>query len=174
VRARYRRDPQARTPGQPRDRSSAARLATVLARRAARWVRRGYWATVPLVEMGPYLAYLVRRLADAGGQIRYEEVHSLNDLSQQAPLLANCAGLGARELVPDPTVRPAAALEDVPVLRDDATPSRRGWRCSPSTPTWRRWRWRQTSRVRGLSGLGTGRRHQTQHQPNLVGMKPRW
>ena len=34
------------------------------------------------------------------------EVNSLTELAGQAPLLANCAGLGARELVPDPSVHP--------------------------------------------------------------------
>lgn len=65
-----------------------------------------WWTTLPLVEMEVYLAHLVSRLAEAGGQIAYQEVRSLPDLARQAPLLANCAGLGARELVPDPTVRP--------------------------------------------------------------------
>ena len=34
------------------------------------------------------------------------EVDSLTELAEQAPPLANCAGLGARELVPDPSVHP--------------------------------------------------------------------
>jgi len=33
-------------------------------------------------------------------------VSSLTELAGQAPLLANCAGFGAQELVPDPSVRP--------------------------------------------------------------------
>jgi len=66
----------------------------------------GFWATLPLVDMPAYLDYLVRRLAGAGGQIEMAEVESLSELAGQAPLLANCAGLGARELVPDPSVRP--------------------------------------------------------------------
>lgn len=65
-----------------------------------------FWTTLPLVDMPIYLDYLVRRLKTAGGQIEHREVHSLRDLAGQAPLLVNCAGLGARHLVPDPTVRP--------------------------------------------------------------------
>jgi len=56
--------------------------------------------------MTVYLAYIVRRLTAAGGQIELEEVASLTKLAEQSPLLANCAGLGARELVPDPSVHP--------------------------------------------------------------------
>ncbi len=66
----------------------------------------GFWMTLPLVDMPVYLDYLVRRLAAAGGQIELTEADSLAELAAQAPLLANCAGLGARELVPDPAVRP--------------------------------------------------------------------
>jgi D-amino-acid oxidase len=66
----------------------------------------GFWATLPLVDMPLYLDYLVRRLAVAGGQIKLAEVDSLIGLAEQAPLVANCAGLGARGLVPDPSVRP--------------------------------------------------------------------
>ncbi len=66
----------------------------------------GFWARVPLVDMPIYLDYLVRRLAAAGGWIELAEVDSLSELAEQAPLLANCAGLGARELVLDSSVRP--------------------------------------------------------------------
>lgn len=65
----------------------------------------GFWARLPLVDMPVYLDYLVRRLTAAGGQIELAQVGSLAELAEQAPLLANCAGLGARELVPDPSVR---------------------------------------------------------------------
>lgn len=65
----------------------------------------GFWARLPLVDMPVYLDYLARRLAAAGGQIVQAEVASLTELGDQAPLIANCAGLGARELVPDPSMR---------------------------------------------------------------------
>ncbi len=80
-----------------------------------------FWATLPLVDMPVYLDYLVRRLAAAGGQIELAEVASLNELAEHAPLLANCAGLGARELVPDALVRPVRGqhvILDNPGLED--------------------------------------------------------
>ncbi|HEX4701524.1 MAG TPA: FAD-dependent oxidoreductase, partial [Pseudonocardiaceae bacterium] len=64
----------------------------------------GYWITVPLVDMPRHLAYLAERFAAAGGIVTYQAVHSLADAG--APVVVNCAGLAARELVPDPTVRP--------------------------------------------------------------------
>lgn len=66
----------------------------------------GFWSRLPLVDMPVYLDYLVRRLLAAGGRIEEREVRSLRELAGTAPLVVNCAGLGARELVPDPTVRP--------------------------------------------------------------------
>jgi len=66
----------------------------------------GSWARLPLVDMPIYLDYLARRLTAAGGNIEQAEVGSLTELADQAPLIANCAGLGARELVPDRSVRP--------------------------------------------------------------------
>lgn len=66
----------------------------------------GFWATLPLVDMALYLDYLVRRLHAAGGRIEPRELTSLGELATLAPLVVNCAGLGARNLVPDDTVRP--------------------------------------------------------------------
>ena len=65
----------------------------------------GFWAWLPLVDMPVYLGYLARRLAAAGGQVVQAEVDSLVELADQAPLIANCTGLGARELVPDSSLR---------------------------------------------------------------------
>lgn len=64
----------------------------------------GFWADLPLVEMPVYLDYLASRLTASGGRIEYGEVDSLAEVAGQAPLVANCSGLGARSLVPDPTV----------------------------------------------------------------------
>ncbi len=55
--------------------------------------------------MPVYLDYLVRRLDAAGGTIELGDVRDLGELAGVAPLLVNCAGLGARELVPDPALR---------------------------------------------------------------------
>jgi len=61
----------------------------------------GMWATLPLVDMPVYLDYLTRRFLTVGGKIVYGPVRSLAALATLAPRAANCAGLGARELVPD-------------------------------------------------------------------------
>jgi D-amino-acid oxidase len=54
--------------------------------------------------MPRYLAYLTDRFTAAGGRIAVAPVRSLTELVGQAPMLANCTGVGARELVPDPEV----------------------------------------------------------------------
>lgn len=66
----------------------------------------GFWATLPLVDMPVYLDYLLMRLRTAGGRLEYRDVRSLAELATLAPVLVNCSGLGARDLVPDPSVRP--------------------------------------------------------------------
>lgn len=67
----------------------------------------GYWASLPLVDMVPYLDYLKTRLAAAGGGFVSCHVGSLRSLADEAALLVNCAGLGARELAADPSVIPS-------------------------------------------------------------------
>ncbi|MBH5337806.1 FAD-binding oxidoreductase [Streptomyces pactum] len=69
-------------------------------------VGRGLRARVPLVDMPAYLAYLRRRLEAAGGTVEARTATSLAEAAGHAPTVVNCAGLGARELVPDPAVRP--------------------------------------------------------------------
>ncbi len=64
------------------------------------------WATLALVDMPVYLDYLARRLTAAGGRIELRTVTSLPDLAVEAPLIVNCAGLGARELAGDASVTP--------------------------------------------------------------------
>jgi len=56
--------------------------------------------------MRVYLEYLTGRLAAAGGRIVLRTVSSLTDLAAEAPLIVNCAGLGAGELTGDDLVRP--------------------------------------------------------------------
>lgn len=69
-------------------------------------VRHGLRARVPVVDMPVYLAYLRRRLEAAGGTLVAREVTSLREAAAHAPTVVNCTGLGSRELVPDPGVRP--------------------------------------------------------------------
>jgi D-amino-acid oxidase len=66
----------------------------------------GFWAELPLVDTPIYLEHLVERLRSAGGELELGRVASLVDAARAAPRVANCAGLGARQLVPDPTLRP--------------------------------------------------------------------
>ena len=67
----------------------------------------GFALAVPLTDTTIYLDYLARRFGSAGGEIRggirfgkVEEVEAAFDL------IINCAGIGARTLVPDPSVEP--------------------------------------------------------------------
>ena len=64
----------------------------------------GWRYTAPVVTMPVYLEYLLARYAAAGGSIEIEPVSSLADLD--APVVVNCTGVGARALVPDPSVVP--------------------------------------------------------------------
>jgi D-amino-acid oxidase len=66
----------------------------------------GMWATVPLVDMPRYLTYLTERFGAAGGRIDVAPARSLPDVAEHAPLVANCTGIGAHDLVPDPDVHP--------------------------------------------------------------------
>lgn len=66
----------------------------------------GFRATMPLVDMPRYLDYLTERLAGAGGLLELHPVRSLADAAAVAPIVINCAGLGARDLVDDRQLRP--------------------------------------------------------------------
>ncbi|WP_425244721.1 NAD(P)/FAD-dependent oxidoreductase [Streptomyces citrinus] len=64
----------------------------------------GLAARLPLIDMPAHLAWLRGELAAAGVAVEERSVTSLRDVP--APVVVNCAGLGARELVPDASVRP--------------------------------------------------------------------
>lgn len=66
----------------------------------------GWRFTAPLIDMPRYLDYLERRLAIAGGRISIRRIGSLSEAVGVAPLVVNCAGIGARDLVPDPELIP--------------------------------------------------------------------
>jgi glycine/D-amino acid oxidase-like deaminating enzyme len=59
-----------------------------------------------LVDTGRYLGHLRERLEKAGGRLERREATDLAEAAAEAGTVVNCAGLGARELVPDPAVRP--------------------------------------------------------------------
>jgi D-amino-acid oxidase len=64
----------------------------------------GWRYTAPVVDMTRYLDYLLSSLVAKGGRLQLGP--ALRDLSEAedqwaAPVIVNCAGIGARELVPD-------------------------------------------------------------------------
>lgn len=66
----------------------------------------GFRATMPMIDMPQYLDYLTKRLAAAGCGIEVHPVRSLAEVAEAAPIVINCAGLGARELAGDDAVLP--------------------------------------------------------------------
>jgi D-amino-acid oxidase len=62
----------------------------------------GWRYTAPVLDMPAYLGYLRDRALAAG--VRFEDRRV--DRLDLAPLVVDCAGIGARELVPDPTLTP--------------------------------------------------------------------
>lgn len=66
----------------------------------------GFRATMPLVDMPRYLDYLLSRLAAVGVEVRPRAVRSLVEAADAAPLVVNCTGLGARELLGDHELEP--------------------------------------------------------------------
>jgi D-amino-acid oxidase len=68
----------------------------------------GLWARIPLIDMPVHLGWLTRRLEAAGGRVERRRAASLPQAEAEsgAAVVVNCTGLGARELVPDPSVRP--------------------------------------------------------------------
>ncbi|MYW29493.1 FAD-dependent oxidoreductase, partial [Streptomyces sp. SID2119] len=68
-------------------------------------VAEGLRVTLPLLDMPVHLAWLERRLVAAGGAVERRAVDGFAEAAAQAPVVVNCTGLGARELVPDAEVR---------------------------------------------------------------------
>ncbi|WP_055494146.1 FAD-dependent oxidoreductase [Streptomyces sp. TP-A0356] len=72
----------------------------------AEYAGTGLWARLPLIDMSTHLPWLRGRLLRAGGRVEERTVVDLAEPAAEAPVVVNCTGLGARELVPDPLVRP--------------------------------------------------------------------
>jgi D-amino-acid oxidase len=66
----------------------------------------GYAFTVPVIDMPVYLDYLVGRFGDGGGTMETRHIRSLDEAATANTLVINCAGLGARDLVGDYTLKP--------------------------------------------------------------------
>jgi D-amino-acid oxidase len=66
----------------------------------------GWRFTSPVVDMSRYLPWLEARLATHGVAIEHADLTDLGDARLDTPAVVDCAGLGARTLVPDPTVSP--------------------------------------------------------------------
>ncbi len=66
----------------------------------------GFRFTVPLIDMPVYLAYLRRRLLAAGGSLGVRPVRALEEAATAGGVIVDCAGIGARALVPDHGLRP--------------------------------------------------------------------
>jgi D-amino-acid oxidase len=68
--------------------------------------RDGWHYTAPVATMPVYLDYLRARFERAGGTLEVSRVASLSALAGTAPVIVNCSGAAARDLVPDPAVVP--------------------------------------------------------------------
>jgi len=72
--------------------------------------RSAWRLTAPVVSMPGYLDHLQQRLGRADGRTPFRSIFtSLQDAARQRPsarVIVNCAGCGARDLVPDPDVTP--------------------------------------------------------------------
>ncbi|MER6629841.1 FAD-dependent oxidoreductase [Streptomyces sp. NPDC000987] len=83
---------------------AAARLPGLRAATAAEYAGSGLWARLPLIDMTAHLSWLRERLVRAGGTVEERTVSALAEAD--AGVVVNCTGLDARDLVPDPSVRP--------------------------------------------------------------------
>jgi D-amino-acid oxidase len=69
--------------------------------------KSGFSLRVPLMDTTIYLDYLAGRFLAAGGSITANVFfEKLEDVSREFDLVINCAGIGARELVPDADLEP--------------------------------------------------------------------
>ncbi|MFD4374235.1 NAD(P)/FAD-dependent oxidoreductase [Streptomyces sp. NPDC058486] len=66
----------------------------------------GLAARLPLIDMPVHLAWLRARLEAAGGVVERRAVKDWEEPAAAAPVVVNCTGLAARELVPDDGLRP--------------------------------------------------------------------
>ena len=80
----------------------------------------GYLMDVPMVAPPIYLRRLHEQFLAAGGQLEERTIETLDELRDEAPLMVNCSGVGARELAHDEAVYPLRGqtmLLDAPGIR---------------------------------------------------------
>ncbi|GAA2605717.1 MULTISPECIES: FAD-dependent oxidoreductase [Streptomyces] len=98
---------------------ASARLPGLRAATAAEYAGSGLWARLPLIDMSTHLPWLRERLVAAGGTVENRAVADLAEAD--APVVVNCTGLAARDLVPDASVRPVRGqlvVVENPGIRD--------------------------------------------------------
>ncbi len=71
-----------------------------------RGMRDGYLMDAPIVAPPIYLDYLQSQFESAGGTIETRRLQSLDEVADEAPVIVNCSGVGARELAGDEAVYP--------------------------------------------------------------------
>ncbi|MBZ3905176.1 FAD-dependent oxidoreductase [Streptomyces griseiscabiei] len=82
----------------------ASRVAGLRVATAEEYPGVGLWARLPLIDMPVHLRWLRERFVAAGGVVQERTVTDL--AAVEASVVVNCTGIGARELVPDASVRP--------------------------------------------------------------------
>jgi D-amino-acid oxidase len=80
----------------------------------------GFSLNVPLMDTTIYLDYLAARFLKAGGKINANvRFKKPEDIDPEFDLVINCAGIGARELVPDADLEPhRGQVAIVPKIKD--------------------------------------------------------
>lgn len=66
----------------------------------------GLRCRLPLIDMPVHLDWLEGQVRSAGGAVERRTVASFDEAAAEASAVVNCTGLGARNLVPDPGMRP--------------------------------------------------------------------
>jgi D-amino-acid oxidase len=91
----------------------------------------GWHYTAPVATMPVYLGYLRTRFEQAGGTLEVSRAGSLAELAGHAPVVVNCSGAAARDLVPDSAVVPVRGqvvlaanpgIEEFFISRDEEPP----------------------------------------------------
>lgn len=66
----------------------------------------GFVFPAPVIDTGVYMDYLLRTFTAEGGSVERRTVGDIEEAFAHCPVVVNCAGLGARELVGDGDIHP--------------------------------------------------------------------